>query len=92
MSSLATIRRIKDPKLRAERAAELLAKRQDQVDREIADIRKVRDQAGREMLKVRKNGKWVYRPADLARAMGMTRASVAERFPHAKSRDSEGKK
>lgn len=87
--SLATIKRIKDPELRARRAAALLVKRQAEVKREIDEIRRVRDAAGNEMLKTRdtKTGKWAYRPADLARAMGMTRASVAERFPHAKVRD-----
>lgn len=84
--SLSRITRIKDPRRRAEAAADYLRKRESEAKGELSQIRKVRDDAARAMLDEHADGKWRYRPADVARALDISRASVAERFPHAKKR------
>lgn len=78
--ALSQIRRIKDPQRRAAAAAEYLAERERVTKKEIATIRDVRDKAARAMLATRDGDRWKYRPADVARTLGITRASVAERF------------
>ena len=84
--SLSRVRRIRDPRRRAEAAADLLREREAEVKGEITTIRGVRDDAANEMLRVKKDGQFLYRPVDVARALKISRASVAERFPHARSR------
>jgi hypothetical protein len=78
--SLSKIRRIKDPRRRAAAAAEYLHEREQVAKTEIATIRDVRDKAARDMLAARDGDRWAYRPADVARTLGITRASVSERF------------
>ena len=84
--ALSRITRIKDPRKRAEAAADYLRKREGEAKDELSQIRQIRDDAARAMLDEAADGKWKYRPADVARALDMSRASVAERFPHAKQR------
>jgi hypothetical protein len=79
--SLSRIRRITDPQRRASAAAEYLHAREAAVKKEIATIRSVRDKAAKDMLALKDDtGRWVYRPADVGRTLGITRASVSERF------------
>lgn len=78
--SLSRIRRIADPRRRAAAAADYLADREAATKKEIATIRDVRDKAARDMLALKDDDGWVYRPADVARTLGMARASVSERF------------
>lgn len=79
--SLSKIRRITDPERRAREAAKYLRQREAKADAELAEIRAVRDDAGWVMLGTvnPKTGKQ-YRPADLARTLGISRAGVAQRF------------
>jgi hypothetical protein len=84
--TLSRVRRIRDPRRRAEAAAELLRHREQETKAEIDTIRAVRDKAAREMLTIKDGDDWKYRPADVAKALSITRASVAQRFPHARDR------
>lgn len=86
MMTLSRVRRIRDPRRRAEAAADLLKRREAETKTEIDTIREVRDDAARAMLATKTNGKYVYKPADVARTLGISRASVAQRFPHKKDR------
>lgn len=84
--TLSRVRRIRDPRRRAEAAAELLTHREKETKRELDTIRKIRDDAARTMLRTKVDGRYVYRPADVARTLGISRAYVAQKFPHAKDR------
>lgn len=85
--NLSSVRRIRDPQRRAAAAADLLRQREAAVKTEIAKIRKARDDAARSMLSARgEEGQFMYRPADVARTLGISRASVSERFPHSRDR------
>lgn len=77
---LARIRRISDPRRRAEAAAEYLAKRVDETKHELDEIRDERNEAAWEMLALHEDGQWVYRYADVSRALGLSRATVSEQF------------
>jgi hypothetical protein len=79
--SLSRIRRIVDPATRAHAAAEYLRVREAKTDAELAEIRGVRDDAAWQMLNtVDDTGKHLYRPADVGRTLGISRAAVAQRF------------
>lgn len=79
--SLSRIRRLVDPAHRAHAAAVYLRAREAKADAELAEIRAVRDDAGWAMLNlVDETGKHLYRPADVARTLGISRAAVAQRF------------
>lgn len=74
MRQLERIAKIEDPEARAAKAAELLRKREEAVEAELDAIRSVRDDAVRAMLA---DGA---RPAAAARAIGVTRSAVTNRF------------
>jgi len=79
--SLSQIRRIRNPERRAAEANEYLRAQEAASKRDLARIREVRDKAAREMLAMKdEDGAWVYRPADVARTLKMTRPSVSQRF------------
>jgi len=78
--SLSKIRRVNDPRKRASQAAAYLKERERITHIELAKIRDLRDTAAREMLALTEDGKPKYRPADVARTIGVTRAAVAQRF------------
>lgn len=74
MRKLERIAAIEDPETRAAKAAELLRQREEAVEAELDAIRNVRDDAVRAML-----AKGA-RPAAAARAIGVTRSAVTNRF------------
>ena len=85
--ALSRITRIADPRRRAEAAAEYLRRRETATRKELASIRKVRDAAVDKMLDEKTPaGAWQYKAADVARAIGVARSSVSERFPKARAR------
>lgn len=74
MQTLAEVRAIPDAEARARAASELLRERETETTAELDVIRRLRDDAARAMLDAGA------RPADVARAMGVSRAAVAQRF------------
>lgn len=75
--TLAHIRRIRDPRKRAIAAEKHLHETIDKVD----EVRGERDDAIEAMLRLRDdNGNKVYRQADVARDLGMSRSALAQRF------------
>lgn len=80
-TGLAAVARIRDPRTRATRAAELLVKVEAEWERAQAEVLAVRDGACREILA---DGATF---ADVGRVIGRTRSGVAKRFPeYAKDR------
>lgn len=74
MASLTQVGQITDPELRAKAAAKLLRRREEAHAAEQAAIREVRDAAVKQMLDAGR------RPADAARAIGVTRSAITNRF------------
>lgn len=74
MSTIEQIRAIPDSTERARAASALLTEREAEVEAELRAIRDVRDDAARAMFT---EGQ---RAADVARALGISRAAVSQRF------------
>lgn len=74
MPTLQKVAQISDDEERAKAAAKLLKRREAQTEAELAAIREVRDDAVRAMLD---QGR---RPADAARAIGVSRSAITNRF------------
>lgn len=85
--NLSTIRRIKDPAKRAAAAEDYLREQERKAGKYVTECRDERDKAVLDMLKVRDaDGKQVYRQADIARTLGISRSAVAQRFAPADTR------
>ena len=78
MPSPSALRNIKDPQRRALAAAKEFRRRAEAAE----EVRTVRDEAAEEMLTARTEdgGRYLYRPVDVANAIGVTRAAIAKRF------------
>ena len=81
MKSLSQVRNIRDPRRRAVAAQQHLEEMVVKQEQQVAESRKVRDEAVHEMLDLRdKDGNKVYRQADVSRELGLSRSAIAQRF------------